>query len=190
VRNTFCSLILASFVGVSALAAAAASTAGCGGGGGGSGGSGGSEAPICYDYSKFDGTKPEVSFKTDVLPILQRSCGLSANCHGDAGKPFEDRPYLGPNKEVTATAVDIEQIITGLVGVSAYYEPSMSIVAEGDPEHSFMMYKLDFALECDKLKCAEGKDCGTNMPQGNKDPLALDERDLIRRWIAQGAQNN
>lgn len=166
------------------------STVGCGGnGGGGSGGSGGSE-PACFDYAAFDGTSPAASFQADVLPVFQRSCGLSGACHGDESKPFEDRPYLGPNKDATASAAQIQLIIDGLVDVPAYYEGSMSLVKASDPENSFLMHKLDFTLTCDKLDCAASEDCGTNMPQGSKDPLDSAERDAIRRWIAQGAQNN
>ena len=49
---------------------------------------------------------------------------------------------------------------------------------------------FDFELGCDKLDCAAKKECGTTMPQGATDPLAQEERDIIRRWIAQGAKDN
>lgn len=195
-RNSSASFILASFVVVSASLGSLVTSTGCGGsggaggdGGGGAGGTGGGGAVECFDYSKFDGTTPAVSFKDDVLPIFQRSCGTSTSCHGDPNAPNENRPYLGPNKATTATADDITIILGGIVGVSAFYEPKMSIVAEGDPEHSFLMYKMDAELTCATLECAATKDCGVRMPQGN-DTLAQDELDLVRRWIAQGAKNN
>lgn len=198
---------------VSAFVAASSMT-GCGGGGGGSGGTGGTGAAggagasggaggvggvggsggmpntACYDYSGFDGTMPAVSFKTDVLPIFQRSCGVSSSCHGDPNMPNENRPYLGPNKSTTATADDIQILLAGIVDVTSFYEPKMSIVATGDPANSFLMYKLDDTLECDTLQCSSSKDCGGIMPQGAEVPLELEERDLVRRWIAQGAKND
>ncbi len=161
-----------------------------GGGGGGGGGSGGGSANACYDYSKFDGTTPEASFKSDVLPILQRSCGVSMGCHGDPNAPDEKRPYLGPKQSVTATDMDIAIIRGGLIDVPSFWEPGMSLVKPSDPENSFLMHKMDFTLECSDLACADAKDCGTVMPQGNDKPLDIAERDTIRRWIAQGALDN
>lgn len=182
------SVVLLTSLGVAGLSGAALSTAGCGGGGSGTGGSGG--APTCFDYSKFDGTTPAASFKTDVLPILQRSCGITESCHGDIGMPFKDRPYFGPNKKDMATDADIMAIFAGSVGVDSYMNPGMMIIKAGDPENSFLMYKLDDTLECDALVCAATKACGTIMPQTADEPLASEERDAIRRWIAQGAKNN
>jgi hypothetical protein len=187
---------------VAALGAASISTAGCGGGGGsgGNGGDGGSGAnggsgagasAACFDYAKIDLTSPAVSFKTDVLPIFQRSCGLTTGCHGDPLSPNENRPYLGPKKSVTATADDIMKIRADIIDQPSYFEISMDIVEPGDPEHSFLMHKLDFTLKCDEvLDCVSKKECGVAMPQGNDEPLALDERNLVRRWIAQGALDN
>ncbi len=196
-RNIPSTFVLASFLVFAAASGAAFSTAGCGGSSGGSGGGGGgtggsTENPetVCFDYSKFDGATPAVSFKTDVLPVFQRSCGLSTACHGDSSMPFQDRPYFGPNKMVTATADDITKILAGSVGVQSALEPGMMIVKAGDPENSFLMYKLDGQVQCSKLSCADSKGCGTLMPQGSTDPLAENERDAIRRWVAQGAANN
>lgn len=196
-RNNPASFILASFLVVAAAAGTAVSTTGCDGGGGsggaggsggsgGTGGSGGSSA--CFDYSSFDGTSPAVSFQTDVLPFFQNSCGVSTGCHGDINQPNENRPYLGPNKMTTATADDITAIFAAIVDVSSYYEPGMSLVKPGEPENSFLMYKLDDTLECDKLQCSANNDCGGIMPQGAQMPMA--ERENVRLWIAQGAQNN
>lgn len=191
-RNTSFSVVLASFIAVAAFSGSLVTSTGCGGegGGGGEGGSGGGAASACFDYASFDGTKPAVSFKDEVLPILQRSCGVSSSCHGDSTAPNENRPYLGPNKSTMATDQDITIILGGLVDVGSFYETSMSLVKPNDPENSFLMHKLDDTLSCDKLECAANKDCGGIMPQGAEEPLAITERDLVRRWIAQGAANN
>lgn len=162
---------------------------GSGGSGGAAGGNGGGES-ACFDYSGFDGATPVVSFKTDVLPILQRSCGITTSCHGDPNMPNENRPYWGPKMTVVATPQDIALILAGTVGVPSYNEPAMNIITPGDPAHSFVLHKLDHTLDCSLLPCAATKSCGSTMPQGSEEPLPQDERDLIRRWIAQGAQNN
>lgn len=184
------SILLTSFVALSAAGFGGFSSAGCDGGGGGDGGSGGSGEAICFDYSTFDGTSPTVSFKDEVLPIFQRSCGITTGCHGDPNPTDEKRPYLGPKKTITATDEDIATIRGAIIDVTSYFEPTMSIVTTGDPEKSFLMHKMDGTLKCELLTCAEAKDCGVAMPQGNEEPLALAERDLVRRWIAQGAVDN
>lgn len=193
-RNNHASFILASFLVAAATASAALSTTGCdgsggaGGGGGSGGGGAGGGASACFDYSKFDAMSPTVSFKTDVLPFFQQSCGISTSCHGDINMPDDKRPYLGPNKDTTAMQSDIDAIMASIVGVQSYYEPGMPIVKAGEPENSFLMYKLDGTFDCDKLTC--GNDCGALMPQGVSDPVEQTSRDAVRRWIAQGAQNN
>lgn len=191
-RKNPVSVIVGSFLIVAAASATALSTSGCDGGGGGTGGggTGGGANAECFDYSSFDGTTPAVSFKADVLPFFQQSCGVSTACHGDINQPNENRPYLGPNMSTTATQAEIDAIFASIVGVTSFYEPSMNIVKPSDPENSFIMYKLDGTLECDKLTCAENKDCGTIMPQGVQEPVEQASRDKVRRWIAQGAQNN
>ena len=85
---------------------------------------------------------------------------------------------------------DIAAIMAGIVHVPSYFEPDMSIVASGDPEHSFLMHKLDHTLDCSLLQCAEPNDCGGTEPQGSPDPLPESNRASIRRWIAQGAKND
>lgn len=190
--------------------------AGCGGGGGegtdssqeseggtgDTGGTGGTDATsgvggtestggapaACFDYASFDGASPGVSFLVDVLPLFRRSCGLSAACHNQQD-PF-GQPYLGPMLGEMVTPQNIDDILKGIVDVAALKEPGMAIVKTGDPEHSFLMHKIDGTLSCDALACAADQGCGTPMPQGAKELLPLHERDTIRRWIAQGAKNN
>lgn len=202
-RNISTSFVLACSLVASATFGVLVSTAGCGGdsgssgGGGGAGGTGGTGGSTtafkseCFDYAGFDpNTSVAVSFKTDVLPIFQRSCGLSDSCHGNASVPKALQPYLGPNKDTTATAENIAQILAGIVGKKSVTEPSMDLVAASDPEHSFLMYKLDGEVLCDKLSCAANNKCGDIMPQGYKTPMKEEERMTIRYWIAQGAANN
>jgi hypothetical protein len=61
-------------------------------------------------------------------------------------------------------------------------------VASGKPDESFTMYKLDGNFDCAKLSCVDNN-CGSTMPQTST-LLDQDRRDIIRRWIAQGALDN
>lgn len=146
----------------------------------------GTGSNTCFDYAAFNGMTPAVSFKTDVLPTFQQSCGLSNSCHGDQAGPA-DRPYLGPAMGIMASAADITAIFNANVNADAVHA-SMKIVAPGKPEASFLMYKLDGSFSCSGVTCAAAG-CGTSMPQGSG-ALSESSRDAIRRWIAQGAQNN
>jgi hypothetical protein len=158
---------------------------GAGGGGGGAGGAGGASA--CFDYSTFDGMSPAVAFQADVLPILRTSCGLSASCHGSENGP-PGQPYLGsPASAGELTATQIGAIFAAIVDVSSTKAPGMKRVAPSDPEMSFLMHKLDATLDCPLVECSV--ECGLPMPLGSP-TLPQDTRDVIRRWIAQGAKND
>ncbi|WP_437734628.1 hypothetical protein [Sorangium sp. So ce1335] len=144
-------------------------------------------ATACFDYSKFDGATPEVSFRTDVLPVFQRGCAFSSTCHGaEAGSA--GFAYLGPPLSEQATDAQIDAIVAQNVGVPSRAPSGMARIAAGDPANSFLMHKLDGTLTCGDLECA-ADDCGRTMPAGG-DLLPAAERDAIRRWIQQGAKVN
>jgi len=186
---------------------AGSSLAGCGGGssstsgdggGGGSSSSGSSSgtcglgADGCFDYSAacFKADAPVVSFKTDVLPILRTSCGLSSSCHNSENGPGGQH-YLGPkNSDPAPTTAQIAHIFELWINKPPVIKAGMNLITPSDPEHSFFMYKLD-GLKCSNLACT-GDDCGTLMPQGatEKTLYDADKRDTLRRWIAQGAKND
>ena len=150
----------------------------------------------CYDYTGFDTTTPVVSFKTDVLPLFRNSCGLSSVCHGSTTPVAPAQHYYGPKlTDPAPSAAEITAILAGAVGVKSVDDPTMNIITAGDPSQSFMMYKLDgdpqdpSSVSCSKLACVASKTCLGAMPQaGNTLPAAT--RDIIRRWIAQGAKDN
>lgn len=182
---------------------AASSLTACGGGGGtggsggGSGGAGGSAAAGCFDYSAFDGTTPAVHFQADVLPILRGSCGISMSCHGNPSGPGAQH-YYGPNiNSADPTPAEIQAIFDQSVGVGAVDDPSIKVISAGKPEESFLLYKLDGdpsaasgeQVSCATLKCAADKSCGDSMPQFGP-PIDAAKRDVIRRWIIQGAKND
>jgi hypothetical protein len=182
----------------------------------GGGSSGGSNSD-CFDYSGFAGTTPTVSFSHDVLPIFRTSCGVSSVCHGcdtSADPACTNpgfKPFLGiPMGGAAPSAAQIAAIITSTVGAPASVQagttadgkmvgnPDMSIVTAGDAQHSFLTYKLDGNfpspatsndVSCSTLTCASTESCGQAMPSAGMQ-LPSAERDIIRRWIIQGAQNN
>ena len=187
--------VLSTLLAAALAIAGSGSLAGCGGGttsgsgGGGGGSSCGLMADGCFDYACFKADAPTVSFKADVLPILRNSCGLSASCHGGETGPAGQH-YLGPKKsDPEPTAAQIQMIFDQWVGQTPSVNAGMNLISPKDPEHSFFMYKLD-GLKCAKLTCASDNSCLALMPQGTTEPMDAAQRDVFRRWIAQGAKND
>jgi hypothetical protein len=203
-----------------AFALVFASIAGCkssGGGGAGGGGGGGGSANDCFDYTGFDTMSPTVQFSADVLPIFRTSCGISSACHGCDESVDSNctnsgyKPYLGPSmSDPDPSAAQLQAIfdqavgqpaatqVSSVDGTTMVGDPDMEIVKAGDPAKSFMMYKLDgdpnatdmsSEVTCTTLTCASGSTCGLAMPSGGPQ-LSSEDRDTIRRWIAQGAKND
>lgn len=158
----------------------------------GTGGAGCTEidAQGCFDMACFTKSDKAVSFKTDVLPIFEQSCSLSASCHGSPTNPETAagyQPYLGEVSPET-TPSDVALIFSTNVGQASHRAPALKIIDPGSPETSFLMNKIDGALECASVSCTGGS-CGTIMPQGS-DVMELSRRDVVRQWIQEGAQNN
>lgn len=140
----------------------------------------------CYDYTGFVGATPTIKFSEQVLPILRMSCGVSPACHSSETGPV-GQPYLGAASG-SLTSTQIAAIFTQNVNAASKKAPTMKIVNPKNPQLSFMMHKLDGTLMCSDVKCGTGG-CGVAMPQGGT-MLSKDNRDVVRRWIAQGALNN
>jgi hypothetical protein len=174
---------------VSLLAAALGSgglLSGCGGGGGGA--SGGASGDSCYDYDTFEAATPTTSFSKDVLPIFRTACGFSV-CHGNKTPLKPALHYFGPsNSSPAPEATDIQAIFDQSVGVAAVEEPTLNVIDPDKPQSSFLLYKLD-GVKCATLECSVKDMCGGPMPLSNPQ-LPEDTRDIIRRWIAQGAKND
>ena len=66
-----------------------------------------------------------------------------------------------------------------IVGVASIEQPALKRVAPGDPDHSYLVQKIEGAAGIS----------GQRMPLGGPF-LAQSEIDLVRAWIAQGALNN
>jgi hypothetical protein len=66
-----------------------------------------------------------------------------------------------------------------IVGVASIEQPALKRVAPGDPDHSYLVQKIEGAAGIS----------GQRMPLGGPF-LAQSEIDQVRAWIAQGALNN
>jgi hypothetical protein len=133
---------------------------------------GGGDAPSCVT-----GT---VSFKMQVYPVFQRSCGLSSSCHKD---PNINRVYLGASTDSNASGV-----VMRIVNKPSVDAPSLPFVKPKDPGSSFLMHKIDGDLASIATDCAG--DCMSQMPMGGPPFLDQCTQDTIRAWITQGAADN
>jgi hypothetical protein len=135
-----------------------------------------------------------VKFSTDVMPIFMTSCatGSGGTCHTSGANAT-------PNS--LSLAGTPASVIAALVGQMAGLEPNMNLVTAGDPANSFLMHKIDgdactLAAVCNTSTYkAAYPDCGSNMPMPvppatTSSLLPVAQRDTIRAWIKQGAQNN
>lgn len=125
---------------------------------------------------------PAVSFTSDVMPVFTHSCS-SSSCHGVTDSP-KGNLFLGAE---LAHGSDSAQVYGALVGqMSAQMQ--MAFVAPGEPAMSYLIHKVD-GDQCQFTAQCVANDCGKTMPY---DTGALDQatRDTLRRWIAQGAQQN
>jgi len=142
------------------------------------------DAGDCALYEVPTGTNlaaPTVSFKTDVMPVLTAHCSSSI-CHGisDGAK---GNLFLGAELQKGA---DAATVYTNLTATSEQY-PAMPYVKPSDLANSYLMHKLDADQCMLSTKCVNG-DCQHAMPFDGM--LAVETRDIVRRWIAQGAKNN
>ncbi|MDF2694168.1 MAG: hypothetical protein K0S65_2551 [Labilithrix sp.] len=139
------------------------------------------DAAVCSDYSppaSFDAQNPTVTFAKDVMPIFSQSCAF-ASCHGST---------TGTTNGVFLGGTDPARVHQAIVDVRSSKLPTMSYVKPGDPRESFLLRKMD-ASQCPLDAQCTGADCGEAMPR-NGSELPVETRDIVRRWIAQGAKND
>jgi hypothetical protein len=129
-----------------------------------------------------DLTTPAVTFKADIVGnVFLNHCSFSG-CHGDSQILFLGFPKA--STQVTNAA----EVYANIVGVPANELVTMPYVKAGDPASSYVMHKVDGDV-CTLAKQCKNQDCGSSMPQNNE-LLDVATRDLLRRWIAQGAKND
>lgn len=168
--------------------------------------------------SSSAGPPAAVSFKSDVMPIFEHSCGISSSCHGDPSDVAARGIYLGcdmMSPSCNATSDPTHVVYAGIVsgadggGPRAPLEiTGMPFITPGDPTKSYLMHKMDddlggltgcIANNAAVLQAADQPGsvsanvppnwCGTFMPY-NVEVLPKGTRDTVRAWITQGALNN
>jgi len=107
------------------------------------------------------------SIQRDILTTGDSS-GRPAciNCHN--GNPFVPGNYTGSNA------------YAALVNAQSREKPNLVRVAPGDPDNSYLVHKLEGGPNI----------VGERMPRGGGPFLSSGQMLVIRRWIAEGAQNN
>ncbi len=137
-----------------------------------------STAGTCVPYVVPAGTDlstPPVGFRSGVVPVFQQSCVFSV-CHGgSAGK-------------LTLSLSDPSAAHKALVGVASSEHKTMPRVTAGDPGKSFLMHKMDGDACTLQAECID-PECADVMPK-DTEPLEVKDRDVVRRWIAQGAKDD
>ena len=124
----------------------------------------------------FDPNTPQVTFSRDVFPLFD-TCSDS-KCHGQQGN----------DTKLFISETDPRSTVPSFINVPSQKLATMMLVKPGDPNASFLMKKLD-GSHCVLDKQCVGGTCGDQMP--NKETqLTVEERDKVRRWIAQGAKND
>jgi hypothetical protein len=110
-------------------------------------------------------TTTRVSFKTDVLPILQDSCALESGCH------------VG-NMAAAGLRLDGPNPYAALVHAPSSLSPTRVRVMPGRPDKSVLWLKLTG-------KHRQAGIFGDRMPLDK--PLPPSELRAIERWIRRGA---
>lgn len=110
----------------------------------------------------------EISFAADVQPIFTNSCALSG-CHAGGS------PARGLN-------LTEGQAYANIVGVSSVELASMNRIEPGEPDSSYLVHKIQGTQ-------ASVGGIGDRMPLIGC-CLSQAEIDVIRDWVAAGAENN
>ncbi len=149
----------------------------------------------CVDFAKVAAAAP--SFKTDVVPIFQRSCAFK-DCHSsEVANPPGEGLKLGRGATngmplPQMSDAEIAAVHDGVVN-RASARSSLVTVAPGDPGKSWLIAKVayqDLAIDCAAVaaSCA-GKGCGDPMPRGESQ-LSQKNRDILVNWVKNGAKND
>ena len=183
-----------------AIAASASGAIGCSSSTSGSGGNSGSGSGGTTCSSST------VSFKADIIPIMQNSCSLTSVCHGTMNYAMAENLYLGPNlsdQPSGDTASDIQTAHDNIVNVTAQ-ESTLKFVVPGDLADSYLWQKINgdpnsvpaVQASCVAAEAANAcTDCSTTTPCGAQmpylsEPLTSDQLCTFQNWILGGALNN
>ncbi len=110
----------------------------------------------------------DVSFKEDILPLLQRPIGQAGcSCHIPSGKRASG---------LEATGLNLSSYANLMRGGTASRD---SVVIAGDPCASLIVQKI-----------SDAPPAGQRMPSDGPPYLTPPERQLISDWITEGAHDN
>lgn len=126
----------------------------------------------CYDYGSF--VPAPVSFRDDVLPLVQAEC---ARCHDDPTAST----YYGADG-----AVVYDKLLNG----EPRQAPHLRFVAPGDPLHSYMIAKIEYSNPggtCSAVRCSEP---GCDLPAPPDRALSETQRAVLRSWVLLGARDD
>lgn len=104
-----------------------------------------------------------VSYANDIFPIFDGAGCLTSACHGGLN---DSQYFMTTYAELFRSGLQAE--VFGLCTI----EP-------GNPNASYLIEKL-----------YPRPRSGVQMPNENRDPLTIDQINLIRTWIAEGAADN
>ena len=143
-------------------------------------------------YADFEPTLG-VSFREDLVPILQERCNSSI-CHGGPHDKAQAQLWLGPDEMTEPTEDELWFVYRSLVDIQSTVAPQLALVRRRDAAQSYFMRKLDDCHEPEGLECVLdpalfGSLCGQRMPV-LATQLSVSERDLFRSWIENGAPEN
>ncbi len=147
--------------------------------GGGASGAGGHDCALYEEPAGTDLSTPVESFKTNIMEIFFENCA-SASCHG--GTPPTGGLALG------GMEADAPATYKALVNVMSGDLPTMPYVTPGMYSESYLMHKVD-ADQCYFDEQCVGHMCLASMPNLGT-TLPVGTRDILRRWIFQGAMDN
>jgi hypothetical protein len=166
---------------------------------------GGSDSPpaVCGELESYTSTvATQLSFATDVYPILTSTdphaanCSQAGACHGTDALPINPAMTM---KEIflfgTAGAPMMDPAMAKANLLTASVNaPGMQRVSPGSVKNSFLSYKISGkdGLSCIKTMCQANASIGTP-PCGDPMPtigtLSASDRTKILDWIASGASD-
>jgi hypothetical protein len=110
------------------------------------------------------------SIQREIFNTTDSSGRLACiGCHTDQGRTPSGGLLLLEGRSYQA-----------LVGVASRFKAGATLVVPGDPDHSYMIHKLDGAPDM----------VGSRMPRGTGPFLTSGQMQIIRRWIELGAKND
>ena len=128
----------------------------------------GGDGVFVSSESAGEGPPPQetMTLSTIQATIFTPRCAIAGGCHAGVDAPFGQDLSAG-------------KAYTSIVGIESQEVPGLQRVAPGDPDHSYLVMKIQ----------GDPAIAGERMPLGGP-YLTESEIDAIREWIRSGARNN